>query len=112
MADGGRKRKRFTPHNFILSPQRKKRYNNRRFYIGNAAAEEWERQRCFYGESHAQFAAHLLAQHATCWSVTLTGCVSDSERNALSPIIQISDRLVTPGILCSLLTPRKVQRLL
>ena len=37
---------------------------------------------------------------------------SDSERNALSPIIQISDRLVTPGILCSLLTPRKVQRLL
>ena len=58
----------FTPHNFILSPQRKKRYNNRRFYIGNAAAEEWERQRCFYGESHAQFAAHLLAvaQHATC----------------------------------------------
>ena len=41
-------------------------------------------------------------------------CVSDSdsERNALSPIIQISDRLVTPGILCSLLTPRKVQRLL
>ena len=42
----------------------------------------------------------------------LTGCVSDSERNALSPIIQISDRLVTPGILCSLLTPRKVQRLL
>ena len=48
------------------------------------------------------------------WSVTfpaVTGCVSDSERNALSPIIQISDRLVTPGILCSLLSPRKVQRL-
>ena len=114
MADGGRKRKRFTPHNFILSPQRKKRYDNRRFYIGNAA-EEWERQRCFYGESHAQFAAHLLAQHATCLECHIPcDCVSDSdsERNALSPIIQISDRLVTPGILCSLLTPRKVQRLL
>ena len=117
MADGGRKRKRFTPHNVILSPQRKKRYDNRRFYIGNAA-EEWERQRCFYGESHAQFAAHLLAQQQSTrdlFGVSHSlACVSDSdsERNALSPIIQISDRLVTPGILCSLLTPRKVQRLL
>ena len=85
MADGGRKRRRFTPDNLILSPQRKKRHDNRRFYIGNAA-EEWERQGCFYGESHAQFAAHLLAQHASCSECHIQ-CDSDSERNALSPII-------------------------
>ena len=50
-----------------------------------------------------QFAAHLLAQHASCLACQIQ-CDSDSERNALSPIIPISDRLpvVTPGILCSL----------
>ena len=86
MADGGRKRRRFRPNNLILSPQRKKRHDNRqKFYIGNAS-EDWERQRCFYGESHAQFAAHLQAQHASCLECHIQ-CDSDSERNALSPII-------------------------
>ena len=84
MADGRHKRRRFRPNNLILSPQRKKRHDNRqKFYIGNAA-EEWERQRCFYGASHAQFVAHLLAQHASCLERHIQ---CDSERNALSPII-------------------------
>ena len=38
----------------------------------------------FYGESHAQFAADLLAQHASCSECHIQ---CDSERNALSPII-------------------------
>ena len=89
MADGRRrpKRERFTLHNLILSPERKKRYDNRRFYIGNAA-EEWKRQRSWYEESHALFAAHLLAQHASCLECQIQ-CDSDSERNALLPIIPI-----------------------
>ena len=92
MADGGRKRKRFTPHSFTSVMRQKS------------------------GSSLASTTRDLFGNWSVTFPVSLSLILS-AMPHALSPIIQISDRLdpvtlVTPGILCSLLTPRKVQRLL
>ena len=43
--------------------ERRRRYDQRRVYLGEAAGE-WERQRTIFGKSHSLFAAHLLGKHA------------------------------------------------
>ena len=96
MADGGRKRKRFTPHSFTSVMRQKS---------GSSLAST---TRDLFGNWSVTFPVSLSL-------ILILSAMPHALR--LSPIIQISDRLdpvtlVTPGILCSLLTPRKVQRLL
>jgi hypothetical protein len=63
-----------------LEAKRRKKYDSRRIYLGTSC-DEWDRQRSLLGQSHSEFAEHLLSVHSQhCAQSSCSGRVYAADR--------------------------------